>query len=80
MLYHNAFLALILVLLLIYVTIIALNKLPKLYKFSKITNDKLIIVERLWLDSKRQAVIIKRDEKQHLIIIGPNSETLIESF
>lgn len=39
---------------------------------------RLKIVEALPLDTRRRAVIVKCDEKEHLVILGPNSETLIE--
>lgn len=39
---------------------------------------RLKIVEVLYLDSKRKLAIIQRDEKQHLVILGPSSETVIE--
>lgn len=42
-------------------------------------NRRLKILETLPLDSRRRAVLIARDEKQHLVILGPNGETVIES-
>ncbi len=40
---------------------------------------RLKILESLPLDSRRRAVLIARDKKQHLVILGPNGETVIES-
>ena len=40
---------------------------------------RLKISEILPLDSKHKAILLKRDNKEHLIILGANSETLIES-
>lgn len=40
---------------------------------------RLQIIESLALDSRRRAVIIQRDDKQHLVILGPNSETIVET-
>lgn len=40
---------------------------------------RLKIIESLPLDSRRRLMIIRRDRKEHLVIIGPNGETLIES-
>ncbi len=40
---------------------------------------RLKIVEVLHLDSKRKLAIIQRDEKQHLVLLGSSSETVIES-
>lgn len=42
-------------------------------------NRRLKILETLPLDSRRRAVLIARDEKQHLVILGPNGETVVES-
>ncbi len=43
------------------------------------SKKRLKLVEVLHLDSRRKLAIIQRDEKQHLIILGPTSETVIES-
>ncbi len=40
---------------------------------------RLKLVEVLHLDSRRKLAIVQRDDKQHLIVLGPNSETVIES-
>jgi len=40
---------------------------------------RLKIMEVLPLDAKRKAVLLKRDGREHLVILGANSETLIES-
>lgn len=44
-------------------------------------NDKrrLKIIESLNLDARRRLVIIKCDDKEHLIILGANNETLVNS-
>lgn len=42
-------------------------------------NRRLKILEVLPLDGRRRAVLIARDRKQHLVILGPNGETVIES-
>jgi flagellar protein FliO/FliZ len=39
---------------------------------------RLKIVEILPLDVKHKAVLIRRDDKDHLVILGPNGETVIE--
>lgn len=47
---------------------------------TKIKGDKrLKVLESLPLDARRRLVLIARDDKQHLVILGPNSETLIET-
>lgn len=43
------------------------------------TKRRLKIVEVLHLDNRRKLAIIQRDEKQHLILLGHSSETVIES-
>ena len=40
---------------------------------------RLKLIEALPLDSRRRAVLIQRDDKQHLVILGPNSETVVET-
>ena len=42
-------------------------------------NKRLKIVESLPLDARRRAVLIQRDDVQHLVIIGQNAETVIET-
>ncbi len=39
---------------------------------------RLKIVETLPVDARRRLVLLKRDNKEHLVILGPNSETVIE--
>lgn len=39
---------------------------------------RLKIAESLALDSRRRLVLVQRDEKQHLVILGPNGETVVE--
>ncbi len=40
---------------------------------------RLKLVEALALDSRHRAVLIQRDDKQHLVILGPNGETVVET-
>ncbi len=40
---------------------------------------RLKIVEVLNIDAKRKAVLLRRDDAEHLVILGTTSETLIES-
>lgn len=46
---------------------------------SKGRKKRLKIVEILALDPKRRAVIIRRDDVEHLVILGTNSETVVET-
>lgn len=43
------------------------------------TARRLAIVEVRPLDAKRKLVLIRRDDTEHLVILGPTSETLIEA-
>ena len=40
---------------------------------------RLKIIEALPLDARRRAVLIQRDDIQHLVILGPNGETIVET-
>ncbi len=40
---------------------------------------RLKIVEFLPIDHRRKLVLIRRDNKEHLIVLGPSGETLVES-
>ncbi len=42
-------------------------------------NRRLKVVESLALDRTRRLVILQRDEKQHLVILSANGETIVES-
>jgi flagellar protein FliO/FliZ len=41
---------------------------------------RLTVAEILPLDGRRRLVLIRRDDREHLIILGPNSETVVERF
>jgi len=43
------------------------------------SKKRLRIIESLAIDSRRKAVLLKRDDQEHLLILGANSETLVES-
>ena len=42
-------------------------------------NKRLKIVEILPLDHKRRAILIQRDDRQHLLVLGQNSEIVVET-
>ncbi|MCI5060263.1 MAG: flagellar biosynthetic protein FliO [Alphaproteobacteria bacterium] len=42
-------------------------------------NKRLKLIEVLPLDARRKAVIIECDEKQHLILLGPNGELVVDN-
>ncbi len=43
------------------------------------SESRLKIVEFLPVDHGRKLMIIKRDDKEHLLLLGANSETVIET-
>ncbi len=40
---------------------------------------RLKVIETLPIDARRRAIILQRDNRQHLVILGPTGETVIES-
>jgi flagellar protein FliO/FliZ len=40
---------------------------------------RLNVVETMPLDSRRRLVLIRRDDREHLVILGPTGETVIET-
>jgi flagellar protein FliO/FliZ len=40
---------------------------------------RLGIVETAFLGPKHRLILVRRDEVEHLVLVGPNSNTLIES-
>ncbi len=42
-------------------------------------NRRLSVVETAPLDGRRRLVLIRRDDTEHLIVLGPSSELVIES-
>ena len=42
-------------------------------------NKRLSVVEVTQLDGRRRLVLVKRDNTEHLLLLGPTSELLIES-
>ena len=40
---------------------------------------RLRVIEALALDARRRLVLIQRDDVQHLVILGANEETVIET-
>jgi len=40
---------------------------------------RLALVEVLPLDAKRRAVLLRRDDTEHLVILGPESQTVVET-
>ena len=46
---------------------------------TKSEQRNLSVIETLPLDTRRRAVILRNDDKEHLIILGVSGETLIET-
>ena len=42
-------------------------------------NRRLMVVDTVAIDNKRQAVIVRRDETEHLIVIGGPNDLVVES-
>jgi len=40
---------------------------------------RLKLVEVMVLDAKRRAILFRRDEVEHLVILGANGETVVET-
>jgi len=43
------------------------------------TKKRLKLIETLQLDARRRLVLVQRDDVQHLLIIGANEESVIET-
>lgn len=39
---------------------------------------RLKVVEYLPLDARRRLVLVRRDQKEYLLVLGPSGETLVE--
>ena len=40
---------------------------------------RLQVIESLVLDTKRRVILLRRDDREHLILLGAGDDTLIES-
>lgn len=40
---------------------------------------RLKVLEILPLDARRKAVLLRRDDAEHLVILGPSGETVVEA-
>ncbi|MCB9964339.1 MAG: flagellar biosynthetic protein FliO [Rhodospirillales bacterium] len=76
----NTFLALIFVLALMGLLALLAKKLNLGQIGGQSRTKRLKIVEVLMLDAKHRAVILQRDDKQHLVILSHNGDTVIETF
>lgn len=60
---------------------LALKKLGLAQKtpLVKAADRRLKIIESLSLDPRRRAVLIRCDDKDHLVILGPSGETVVKA-
>lgn len=59
---------------------LVLKRINEKHSISRIAaKRRLKILETLPIDARRKLVLIRRDDQEHLIILGGNNETLIES-
>jgi flagellar protein FliO/FliZ len=42
-------------------------------------STRLSVSESLMLDGKRRLVLVRRDDREHLLILGPAGETVVET-
>jgi flagellar protein FliO/FliZ len=75
------FLALAIVLALMGGLAFVMKKLGLAGTFGDIPGKKgrLKLLETLPLDARRRLVLIQRDDRQHLVILGVNGETVVEA-
>jgi len=43
------------------------------------TKRRLTLIEQMTLDTKRRLVLIRRDNIEHLILLGPNADLIVET-
>ena len=46
---------------------------------TKNTKKRLAITQMIGLDAKRRLILIRRDNKEHLLLLGPDGDTVIET-
>ena len=63
-----------------------LTVLVRKYGFGVVSSEmrkgqdrRLGLVEVLPIDAKRRAILLRRDDVEHLIVVGPDSETVVET-
>ena len=71
-------LALVFVLALIGATALAAKRLGLGHQARPTAKRRLAVVEVLSLDGKRRLVLLRRDDVEHLVILSPTSETVVE--
>ena len=56
-----------------------LNLIPGAIKLAKSGPRRLAIVEISAVDAKRRLVLVRRDNVEHLLLLGPTSEAVVET-
>ena len=56
-----------------------LRRVNNLQPVRRARQRRLSVVEILPVDGKRRLVLVRRDNREHLLMLGPEGETLIES-
>ena len=56
-----------------------MNLIPGAIKLAKNGPRRLAIVEISAVDAKRRLVLVRRDNVEHLLLLGPTNETVVES-
>jgi len=77
--YLQFLLALLFVLGLIALLAVALKKLGPQRYMPRTDRRRLSVVEVLPVDARRRLVLLRRDDRDHLVLIGPNEDVVIES-
>ncbi len=77
----ESLIALVFVIALIFLVTFLLRKYgsERIVVKGKQKGKRLKVVEMLPIDNRRRLVLIQRDEVQHLLVISPDGETVIES-
>ena len=52
---------------------------PRISKGLGTSDKRLRIVDVATVDAKRRLVLVRRDDVEHLILLGPTSETVVET-
>ena len=54
-------------------------KLPEKWSGAGIRSRRMEVKEVLYIDAKNKVILLRRDEAEHLILIGTNGAIMIES-
>lgn len=77
--YLQFLLALLFVLGLIALLAVLLRKLGPQRYMPRTDRRRLSVVEVLPVDARRRLVLLRRDDRDHLVLIGPNEDVVIET-